>query len=54
MKVSRGDERLSPCPPQELCDVTRRGNLSCRGVPISAIGELGTSVPSDESVGGGR
>ena len=40
-------ERLGSAPAQ-ACDVTRRGDSSCRGVPDGTDGEIVLPVPSDE------
>ena len=46
-------ERLGSAP-AHACDVTRRGDSPCRGVPDAIDGEIVLPVPSDELSGGGR
>jgi hypothetical protein len=47
LQFPAASERLGGTPAQ-ACDVTRRGDSSCREVPGSMIGESGRPVPSDE------
>jgi hypothetical protein len=46
-------ERLGSAPAQ-ACDVTRRGDSSCRGVPRGPLGEVELHGPSDELSGGAQ
>jgi hypothetical protein len=53
IQLPAASERLER-PLGRASDVTRRGDSSCREVPVSMIGESGRPVSPDELPGGGR
>ena len=53
LQFPAASERLGSAP-AHACDVTRRGDSSCRGVPDDIDGEIVLPVPSGGLSGGAR